>query len=82
MLCALPAGNTQLLSPVTMLNILGDAWLPDAPNWPAVLSESSAHVHLYGKAEARGGRKMGHVNCLAENSAASVHAAEKVRKQL
>ena len=52
-----------------MLNILGDVWYVDAseaqrePNWPAVLSMPGVSLHLYGKREARRGRKMGHVNC-------------------
>ena len=49
-----------------MLNLLGDGWF-DAegqqrePDWYAVLSLTGTHLHLYGKAEARAGRKMGHL---------------------
>jgi len=82
MLCGLPAGNTTLLSPVTMLNILGDAWQPSEPNWQALLSDSSAHLHLYGKRDAKPGRKMGHVNCLADSSTNSAVAATQIRKLL
>ncbi|MES2979115.1 MAG: 5-(carboxyamino)imidazole ribonucleotide synthase [Pseudomonadota bacterium] len=54
-------------SPSIMLNLLGDAWLtPDGqvrtPDWQAVLALPGTHLHLYGKAEARAGRKMGHLN--------------------
>lgn len=68
-MAGLPLGSTRLLSPVIMLNILGDVWYVDEseaqrePNWPAVLSIPGASLHLYGKREARRGRKMGHVNC-------------------
>ena len=70
----LPLGDTRLLSPVSMLNILGDVWfsgLPfsDAfqePPWDRVLSHAGAKLHLYGKSTALPGRKMGHVNCLGE----------------
>lgn len=50
-----------------MLNLLGDVWL-DAqgqsrtPDWQAVLALPGTHLHLYGKLEARAGRKMGHLN--------------------
>jgi len=82
MVCGLPAGNPELLTPVTMLNILGDSWSPQPPNWAKVLTDDGAKVHLYGKAEPRAGRKMGHINCLAESANASVTAAEQVRQAL
>ena len=82
MLCGLPAGSTSLLSPVTMLNLLGDSWEPSEPDWQAVLSEASVHLHLYEKSEARASRKMGHINCLSNSSLDSLAAAEKVRRLL
>ena len=80
MLCGLPAGDASLLSPVTMLNILGDSWKPTAPDWQALLHDESAHLHLYEKSEARAGRKMGHINCLADTPVNSVASAENVRR--
>jgi len=62
----LPLVTPRLHSPTVMLNLLGDLWF-DAdgklrePNWPGVLQLPGAHLHLYGKAEARKGRKMGHL---------------------
>ncbi|MEZ5866634.1 MAG: ATP-grasp domain-containing protein [Geminicoccaceae bacterium] len=53
----LPLGDTTPLAPCVMQNLLGDAI--DA--WPAILAEPGACLHLYGKREARPGRKMGHV---------------------
>ena len=79
MLCGLPAGNPNLLSPVTMLNVLGDSWAVTDPDWGLVVSEISAKLHLYGKVDARPGRKMGHINCLAESTESSLNAAERVR---
>ncbi|HYH20609.1 MAG TPA: ATP-grasp domain-containing protein, partial [Azospirillum sp.] len=58
--CGLPLGATQALFPAEMENLIGD----DADRWPELLAESGARLHLYGKAEARPGRKMGHVNRL------------------
>ena len=57
-ICGLPLGSTALTGKsVEMLNLIGD----DAADPAALLSDAAAHVHLYGKAEAREGRKMGHV---------------------
>jgi len=56
-ICGLPLGSTALTgSSVTMENLIGD----EAERWPAILAESDAHLHLYGK-HVRPGRKMGHV---------------------
>jgi len=61
----LPLGDTRQHSPAVMLNILGDIWYDGdtqrEPAWDRVLALPGAHLHLYGKAEARRGRKMGHV---------------------
>jgi len=60
-ICGLPLGDTALTAPrVTMENLIGEAW----QRWPAILAEPNAHLHLYGKREARAGRKMGHVTRL------------------
>ncbi len=75
-LCRWPLGSTALLSPVCMLNLLGDAWVNGPPDWSAAFSKTGAHIHLYGKAEARAGRKMGHVNCLDNSAAAALASAE------
>ncbi len=55
--CGLPLGGPERHSDAVMKNLIGD----DAARWPALLADPGAHVHLYGKAEARPGRKMGHV---------------------
>lgn len=60
-ICGLSPGDVSLLSPVVMVNLLGDLWHPD---WRVVLNEPSAKLQLYGKKEARPGRKMGHYNVL------------------
>ena len=86
MLCGLPAGSAALLSPVTMLNILGDSWSDSAasvvPDWQTVLSNDSAKLHLYGKAAARPGRKMGHVNCLSTSAQSSLEDALQLADNL
>jgi 5-(carboxyamino)imidazole ribonucleotide synthase len=66
----------RLHSPTVMLNLLGDLWF-DAqgaertPDWAAVLALPGAHLHLYGKASARPGRKMGHLTVTAATPAAA-----------
>jgi 5-(carboxyamino)imidazole ribonucleotide synthase len=64
-LCGLPLTEPRLLSPVCMINLLGDLWARGDPNWGAALALPGVKLHLYGKREARPGRKMGHLNCLA-----------------
>ncbi len=63
--CGLPLGSNALLNSVVMWNLLGHLWQNGEPDWRAILSEPRAKLHLYGKAEARSGRKMGHVAVLA-----------------
>lgn len=67
MLCGLPAGSAELLSPVVMFNILGDVWSNGEPDWSQLLSNPDVKLHLYGKREAREGRKMGHFTCLGSS---------------
>ena len=66
----LPLGEVNLMEPVSMLNVLGDAWFISGqarePAWDQVLSHPSAKLHLYGKASPKMGRKMGHINCLGK----------------
>lgn len=67
-MCGLPLGSTRLLSPVTMVNLLGDLWAHGEPAWEKALAVSGVRLHLYGKSEARPRRKMGHLTCVAETS--------------
>ncbi|QCP48365.1 5-(carboxyamino)imidazole ribonucleotide synthase [Trinickia violacea] len=77
---AMPLGDTRQHSPAVMLNILGDVWFhegpkgspgaaskgaPVTPPWHEVAAMPAARLHLYGKEDARPGRKMGHVNFTA-----------------
>jgi 5-(carboxyamino)imidazole ribonucleotide synthase len=80
-LCGLPLGDPRLLSPVVMVNLLGDVWQPQ-PDWPALLRHAGVKLHLYGKAEARPGRKMGHYNCLAVDLEEALQLALTTRTDL
>ena len=82
MMCGLPPGDTQLLSSVVMTNLLGDLWRGGDPDWEPVFQEPQAKLHLYGKLDARPGRKMGHITCLAENTESAQEIAESIRSRL
>jgi 5-(carboxyamino)imidazole ribonucleotide synthase len=83
MVCGLAPGSCRLHSPVAMLNLLGDIWPPAGiPDWEEVLQLESAKLHLYGKKEARPGRKMGHINCLGASREETLTLLEKVRRIL
>lgn len=80
----MPLGDVRQHSPAVMLNILGNVWFesgsqqPREPAWDKVLALPGANLHLYGKDDARPGRKMGHVTFVAPTLAqaqASLHAA-------
>ncbi len=81
-LAGLPLVAPRLHSPAVMLNLLGDLWF-DAdggertPDWAQVLALPGAHLHLYGKLDARRGRKMGHLTL----TAATPEAARAVALQ-
>ena len=63
--CGLLLGAADLLSPVAMVNLLGDLWAGGEPRWEELFRRPGVKLHLYGKSEARPGRKMGHCNVLA-----------------
>ncbi len=80
--CGLPLGSAEQLRPAVMVNLLGDLWAQDEPNWAALLAFPSAKLHLYGKAAARPGRKMGHVTVTAETIDEALEIALAARKSL
>ncbi|MBI2422111.1 MAG: 5-(carboxyamino)imidazole ribonucleotide synthase [Candidatus Hydrogenedentes bacterium] len=63
--CGLPLGDSKRLCPAVMTNLLGDLWAQGEPNWAAACRFPNVKLHLYGKTEARPGRKMGHLTALA-----------------
>jgi len=86
--CNLPLGDPSLLSPVVMVNILGDVWLDKStresktPDWAALLAEPAVKLHLYGKAEPRMGRKMGHYNLTATTADEALQQARAAKALL
>ena len=72
-MAGLPLVQPRQHSPAIMLNLLGDLWFRNGaaistePDWPALLALPGTHLHLYGKQEAKPGRKMGHVNITGQH---------------
>lgn len=83
LMCGLPPADVTLLSPCCMANILGDVWRDDGhPYWENVLMDSQAHLHLYGKHEARMGRKMGHFTVLEQDANQAFNRAKLIHGRL
>ena len=93
--CGLPLGSVAVREPTVMVNILGDAWFagegaavagvsgePREPNWAAVWREPHAKLHLYGKAEPRRARKMGHFTVRAADVATALAQARELKAKL
>ena len=76
--CGLPLGSPRLVTPAAMANLLGDCWAHGEPDWALALAVPGVGLHLYGKAEPRPGRKMGHLTAVAttvEEALANVRLA-------
>jgi len=94
-LAGLPLGDPRLREPAVMVNLLGDIWFAEGgggfgergaaarePEWADVLRHRGAKLHLYGKAEPRRGRKMGHVTCLAPALETAIGIARTIKRDL
>ena len=87
-LAGLPLGDPRLHEPAVMVNLLGDIWFLERgaaaqePEWADVLRHRGAKLHLYGKAEPRRGRKMGHVTCVAPTLDAALATACAIKRDL
>ena len=80
--CNLPLGATNYLRPAAMANLLGDLWQTGEPDWGRALKQPDLKLHLYGKAEPRAGRKMGHLTALADSAQTAVQIVRNARRQL
>jgi 5-(carboxyamino)imidazole ribonucleotide synthase len=80
--CGLPLGDPTLLRPAVMANLLGDRWQAGEPNWAAALQQPQVKLHLYGKAQWRLGRKMGHLTALADKVDVALERAIAARNAL
>jgi 5-(carboxyamino)imidazole ribonucleotide synthase len=81
-ICGLPLGSMQAHTQGAMVNLLGDLWQNGEPPWLEMLAVSQGHLHLYGKTEAKPGRKMGHFTVLGGNADAAALVALEARQRL
>ena len=90
-LANLPLGDVTQHTPAVMVNVLGDVWFDErdhgggaarTPDWAGVLGIAAAKLHLYGKAEPRRGRKMGHVTCLGKTLDEAIGSVSRVKEVL
>ena len=65
-----------------MVNLLGNLWSDGEPGWASVFDNPHASLHLYGKAEPRPGRKMGHITVVADDPRAATITAQELRDAL
>jgi len=80
--CGLPLGSTEQLRPAAMANLLGDLWQGGEPDWRAACAVPNVKLHLYGKHEARAGRKMGHLTALAATTDEALRLVREARAAL
>jgi 5-(carboxyamino)imidazole ribonucleotide synthase len=78
----IPLGSPELLRPVAMMNLLGDLWkeMSTPPNWNAITSVGGASLHLYGKKDAREGRKMGHATFIGDSQSEIIRNVNSLRE--
>lgn len=82
--CGLPLGDVSLQRPAAMANLLGDVWIDagGTPRWAAALEDPGVRLHLYGKAEPRRGRKMGHLTVVADSVEEAAGRVRRARERL
>ena len=81
-LAGMPLGSVRQLAPAVMLNLMGDLWFPQTPDWARVLAHPGAKLHLYGKTEARPARKMGHLTVVGESPVQTLAEATRIAGEL
>ncbi len=81
-ICGLPPGSVDQFRPAAMANLLGDLWAAGEPDWMAACLLPHVRLHLYGKAAARPGRKMGHITALAATADEAHRMAIQARAAL
>jgi 5-(carboxyamino)imidazole ribonucleotide synthase len=74
-ICDLPLGSTAIREPTAIANLLGDLWSAGEPDFAAVLAIPGVKLHLYGKTDARPGRKMGHLSAVASTPGGAAELA-------
>lgn len=81
--CNLPLGSVEVVRPAAIVNLLGDLWLREGgPRFESVLSMPGVRLHLYGKREARKGRKMGHLSAVGSTPEEALSRIQAARRAL
>lgn len=80
--CGLPLGSPDQPKPAVMINLLGDEWERGTPQWQKALAILGVKLHLYGKAEPRAGRKMGHLTAIADTVEEALANAQRAKAAL
>ncbi|MDR3724515.1 MAG: 5-(carboxyamino)imidazole ribonucleotide synthase [Terracidiphilus sp.] len=82
--CNLPLGDTSLISPCAIVNLLGDVWIAanGKPNFAAAMEVPGVRVHLYEKLAARAGRKMGHLSATGATADEALARVLEAKKRL
>jgi 5-(carboxyamino)imidazole ribonucleotide synthase len=82
--CNLPLGDTSLITPAAIVNLLGDVWLnrPVGPDFAAALAVPGVRLHLYEKHTARPGRKMGHLSAVGSSADEALQRVLDAKRRL
>jgi len=80
--CNLPLGETSLISPCAIVNLLGDIWLTSSPNLGAGLAIPGVRLHLYEKRGAKKGRKMGHLSSVGATAEEALERVLEAKKRM
>jgi 5-(carboxyamino)imidazole ribonucleotide synthase len=80
--CNLPLGNTELITPAAIANLLGDVWLNGTPDFPAALAVPGVRLHLYEKHTPRAGRKMGHLSAVGATAEEALERVMEAKRRL
>jgi 5-(carboxyamino)imidazole ribonucleotide synthase len=78
----LPLGDTSLISPCAIVNLLGDVWLNGEPDFAAAMEVHGVRVHLYEKLSARPGRKMGHLSSVGASAEQALDRVLEAKRRL
>ncbi len=80
--CNLPLGETALVTPAAIVNLLGEVWLDREPDFAAALEVPAVRLHLYEKHTPRAGRKMGHLSATGATADEALARVLEAKKRL
>jgi 5-(carboxyamino)imidazole ribonucleotide synthase len=80
--CNLPLGDTGLITPAGIVNLLGEVWLEGEPDFASALAVPGVRLHLYEKHTARVGRKMGHLSAVGSSPEEALERVLEAKRRL